>query len=63
MIQGYEEKNNANAEMMNEMKLIFDEKLQVLERENNILKERTNLKEKIEYMNGEKSSVNIRKKT
>ena len=40
MIQGYEEKNNATAEMMMEMKKMFDEKLQSIERENNALKEK-----------------------
>ena len=40
MIRGYEEKNNATAEMMMEMKKMFDEKLQTLEKENNDLKEK-----------------------
>ena len=40
MIQGYEEKNNATAEMMGEMKRMFEEKMQALEIENNILKEK-----------------------
>ena len=40
MIQGYEEKNNAATEMMMEMKRMFDEKLQALEKENNVLKEK-----------------------
>ena len=40
MIQGYEEKNNAIAEMMGEMKRMFEEKMQALEIENNILKEK-----------------------
>ena len=61
-IQGYEKKNNATVEMMNEMKKIFDQKLQALEIENNILKEMTNLKDKTEYMSGERSSTNKRKK-
>ena len=37
MIQGYEEKNNAIAEMMMEMRKMFDEKFQALERENDVL--------------------------
>ena len=40
MIQGYEEKNNATAEMMMGMKIMFDEKLQALEKENNVQKEK-----------------------
>jgi len=40
MIQGYEEKNNATVEIMMEMKKMFDEKLQALERENKTLKEK-----------------------
>ena len=32
MIQGYKEKNNAIAEMMMEMKIMFGEKLQALEK-------------------------------
>ena len=39
MIQGYEEKNNATVEMMNDMRKMFDEKPQALERENKVLKE------------------------
>ena len=48
VIQGYEEKNNATAGMMNEMKKIVDEKLQALEKENNSLKEKTNVKDRTE---------------
>ena len=40
MIQGQKEKNNATTVMMIEMKRMFDEKLQALERENNVLKEK-----------------------
>ena len=40
MIQGYEEKNNATAEMMMEMKKVFDEKSQALERYNDALKQK-----------------------
>ena len=40
MIQGYKEKNNATTETMMEIKRMFDEKLQALERENDALKER-----------------------
>ena len=40
MIQGYEEKNNATAEMMMEMRKMFDEKFQALEKENNALKQK-----------------------
>ena len=58
MIQGYEKKNNVTTKMMNDMWIMFDEKLQALERENNILKEKTNFKNRTEYTNGEKSSTN-----
>ena len=40
MIQGYKEKNNATTEMMIEIKKMFKEKMQALEMENNILKEK-----------------------
>ena len=40
MIQGYEEKNKATAEMMMEMRRMFDEKFQALEKENNALKQK-----------------------
>ena len=39
MIQRYEGKNNARTEIMIEMKKMFEEKMQTLEMENNILKE------------------------
>ena len=39
MIQGYEEKNNATVEMMMEMRKMFKEKVQALEKENNTLKQ------------------------
>ena len=40
MIQGYEENNNTTAEMMMEMRKMFDEKFQALEKENNALKQK-----------------------
>ena len=40
MIQGYEEKNNATIEMMMEMRKMFNEKFQALEKENNVLKQK-----------------------
>ena len=46
MIQGYEEKNKAAAKMMNDMRKMFDEKLQLLERENKDWKEKANFKKK-----------------
>lgn len=63
MIQGYEEKNNPTAEMMNNMRKMFDEKLQALERENKVLKEKANFKSRMEYSNKEKSSNDQRKRT
>ena len=45
MIQGYEEKNNATTEMIKDMRKMFDEKLQALEEENKVLKEKANKKE------------------
>ena len=40
IVQGYEEKNNATTGMMAEMKKMFEEKLQTLEKENDMLKKR-----------------------
>ena len=45
MIQGYEEKNNATTEMIKDMRKMFGEKLQALEEENKVLKEKANKKE------------------
>ena len=61
MIQGYEEKNNATVEMMNDMRKMFDEKLQALERENEDLKEKANFKKRIEYTKYEMSLADQRK--
>ena len=54
MIQGYEKKNNATAEMMIEMKKMFEEKMQALEIENNILKEKAG---KSVYLRAERNSI------
>ena len=53
VIQGYGEKSSATTGMMVAMKKMFDEKLQTLEREKNIPKERTNRDDKIENMQSE----------
>ena len=60
MIQGYEEKNNATAEMTVEMNRMFDEKLQALEKENNVLKEKAG---RSEQSKTKRNSVNQSKKT
>ena len=60
MIQGYEEKNNATAEMMMEIKRMFDEKLQTLEKENNFLREKA---ERSEQSKTERNLFSQSKKT
>ena len=60
MIQGYEEKNNATTEMMIEMKKMFEEKMQALEMENNILKEKAR---KSVYSRTERNSMSQSRKT
>ena len=60
MIQGYEEKNNATTEMMGEMKKMFEEKMQALEMENNILKEKAG---KSVYSRTERNSMSQSRKT
>ena len=52
MIKGYEEKNNTTTEMMKDTRKVFKEKLQALEKENKVLKEKAN---KTEYSNNEKN--------
>ena len=61
MIQGYKKKINATIKMMIDMRKMFDEKLQVLERENKGLKEKANFKKRIEYTKDEKSSPDQKK--
>ena len=60
MIQGYEEKNNATTEMMVEMKKMFEEKMQALEMENNILKEKAG---KSVYSRTKRNSLSQSRKT
>ena len=60
MIKGYEEKNNTTTEMMKDTRKVFKEKLQALEKENKVLKEKAN---KTEYSNSEKSLTNQSGKT
>ena len=60
MIQGYEEKNNATTEMMIEMKKMFEEKLQTLEMENNVLKEKAR---KYGYSRTKRNSMSQSRKT
>ncbi len=60
MIQGYEEKNNATAKMMMEMKRMSNEKLQALEKENNVLKEKAG---RSQQSKTERNSVSQSKKT
>ena len=60
MIQGYEEKNNATSQIMMEMKRMFDDKLQALERENNALKEKAG---KSEQSKTERNSISQSKRT
>ena len=62
IIQGYEEQNSATVGMMNQMKRIFDEKLQALEKDNNIMKERTNKKGRTKNARSEETSVGRGKK-
>ena len=60
MIQGYEEKNNAMTEMMIEMKKMFKEKMQTLEMENNVLKEKAR---KSGYSRTKRNSMSQSRKT
>ena len=60
MIQGYEEKNNATTEIMIEMKRMFGEKLQALEKANNVLKEKVG---RSEQSKTERNLVNQSRKT
>ena len=63
MSKGYEEKNNAIAYMMNDMRRMFDEKLQALERDNKNLKEKFNFRKTTKYTKDENSSTDQRKET
>ena len=45
IIQIYEEKNRVTTRMMNQMKIMFDVKLQALERDNNIFNDKANNKD------------------
>ena len=47
IIQGYEEKANATSGMVADMKRMFEEKLENMEKENNLLKEQFTKKDKI----------------
>ena len=49
--------------MMTEMKKMFDEKLQTLEKESNVLKEKTNKKDKKEYTLSEETLASRNKKS
>ena len=60
MIQGYEEKNDVTTEMMIEMKKMFEEKMQALEMENNIMKEKAG---KSVYSRTERNSMSQSGKT
>ena len=60
MIQGYKEKNNATTKMMMEMKKMFDEKFQALERENDALKKKA---ERSTQSKTERDSSNRSRKT
>ena len=60
MIQGYEEKKNATTEMMIEMRKMFEEKMQALEMDNNILKDKAG---KSVYSRIEKNSMSQSRKT
>ena len=60
MIQRYKEKNNPIAEMMMEMRKMFDEKFQALERENDVLKQKA---ARLRQLKIEKDSSNQSRKT
>ena len=60
MIQGYEEKNNATTEMTIEINKMFEEKLQTLEMENNVLKEKAR---KSGHSRTERNSMSQSRKT
>ena len=58
IIQGHKEKNNATLGMATKMKKMFDEKLQSLEKENNLLKEQIIKKDKTENIRSEETLAN-----
>ena len=53
IVQGYEEKNNVTTGMIAKRKKMFEEKLQILEKENDMMKEKTNKKEKTKVTRSE----------
>ena len=61
IIQRYQEKNNATLGMMPEMKKMFEEKFNDLEKENNLLKEQF-FKDKTEHEQDEETQANKSKK-
>ena len=62
IIQGYEKKNNSSIGMMAEMKKMFEEKLQNMEKENDMLKEKTKKKDKKKITRSEETIVEKGKK-
>ena len=62
IIQSNEVKNNATSGMVTEMKKMFDEKLQNLEKENSLLKEQVIKKDKTENVQSEETLVDKYKK-
>ena len=62
IIQGYQEKNNTTTRMMAEMKKMFEENFQNLEKENSLLKEQVTKKYKTTNVRDEETYVGKSKK-